>query len=93
MRDGGKISSLAFNEMGRSGIIISFFFSAYQITKCALLGGGITAPEVRVGGATAVSLLPMQMVPTLRRLTPYCLTLVAVDSYHTYYATDVDGSK
>lgn len=81
-----RASRVAFHEMGRSGLVVAGFFGAYQVVKCGLLACDVDAPEVRVGGATALSLFPVALVPALRRLTPYCLTLVAVDTYHTYVA-------
>lgn len=86
--DRARSSQIVFHEMGRSGLVVAGFFSIYQVAKCGLMYGEVEAPEVRVGGATAVSLLPLALVPPLRRLAPYCLTLVAVDSYHTYIAPD-----
>ena len=88
MVDRGKITRLAFHEMGRTGLVVSFFFATYQTAKCGIRALGVEAPEVRVGGATALGLLPISVAPATRRLSPYCLTLVAVDSYHTYFAPD-----
>ena len=85
-----KAAPVAFHEMGRSGLVVAGFFSIYQVIKCGLLAADVDAPEIRVGGATAASLLPLTLVPALRRLAPYCLTLVAVDTYHTYVAPGRD---
>ena len=86
--DQSRIARLAFHEMGRSGLVVSVFFALYQVCKCGIAAAGIEAPEVKVGGATAASLAPLSVLPATRRLSPYCLTLVAVDSYHTYFAPD-----
>ena len=81
-------SASAFPDAGRSGLVVSAFFAVYQTVKCGFLAADVTYPEVRVGGATLVALAPVSAVAALRRLTPYCLTLVAVDTYHTYVAPD-----
>jgi hypothetical protein len=86
--DQSRVARLAFHEMGRSGLVVSVFFALYQVCKCGIAAAGIEAPEVKVGGATAASLAPLSVLPATRRLSPYCLTLVAVDSYHTYFAPD-----
>mmetsp|Transcript_19085 Transcript_19085/g.56670 ORF Transcript_19085/g.56670 Transcript_19085/m.56670 type:complete len:160 (+) Transcript_19085:186-665(+) len=86
--DLANVLRVAPHEMGRSAFVVSGFFAVYQTVKCGCLAAGVTYPEVRVGGATAVALAPIATVQAFRRLSPYCLTLVAVDTYHTYVAPD-----
>mmetsp|Transcript_31677 Transcript_31677/g.97913 ORF Transcript_31677/g.97913 Transcript_31677/m.97913 type:complete len:140 (+) Transcript_31677:838-1257(+) len=79
---------VAFHEMGRSAVVVSAFFSVYQTVKCLCLAADVKYPEVRVGSATAIAIAPVSVIAPLRRLVPYCLTLVAVDTYHTFFAPD-----
>ena len=82
---------VAFHEMGRSAVIVAGFFGIYQTVKTGLGFAGIDYPEVKVGTATMVGAAPLSITPGLRRYVPYCLTLVAVDTYHSYWAPGADG--
>ena len=82
---------VAFHEMGRSAVIVAGFFGIYQTVKTGLGFAGVDYPEVKVGTATMVGAAPLSITPGLRRYVPYCLTLVAVDTYHSYFAPGADG--
>ena len=81
---------VAFHEMGRSAVIVAGFFGIYQTVKTGLGFAGIDYPEVKVGTATMIGAAPLSITPGLRRYVPYCLTLVAVDTYHSYWAPGAD---
>ena len=82
---------VAFHEMGRSAVIVAGFFGIYQTVKTGLGFAGVDYPEVKVGTATMIGAAPLSITPGLRRYVPYCLTLVAVDTYHSYFAPGADG--
>ena len=82
---------VAFHEMGRSAVIVAGFFGIYQTVKTGLGFAGVEYPEIKVGTATMVGAAPLSITPGLRRYVPYCLTLVAVDTYHSYFAPGADG--
>ena len=82
---------VAFHEMGRSAVIVAGFFGIYQTVKTGLGFAGVDYPEVKVGTATTIGAAPLSITPGLRRYVPYCLTLVAVDTYHSYWAPGADG--
>ena len=81
---------VAFHEMGRSAVIVAGFFGIYQTVKTGLGFVGVDYPEVKVGTATMVGAAPLSITPGLRRYVPYGLTLVAVDTYHSYWAPGAD---
>ena len=81
---------VAFHEMGRSAVIVAGFFGIYQTVKTGLGFAGIDYPEVKVGTATIIGAAPLSITPGLRRYVPYGLTLVAVDTYHSYWAPGAD---
>lgn len=81
--DVSAIVRLSCNEMARSGIIIATFFTLYQGIKYAMQG--VTQDfSTTIAATTTISLLPFSLLPPLRRYCPFSLTLVAVDTYHTY---------
>ena len=82
---------VAFHEMGRSAVIVAGFFGIYQTVKTGLGFVGVDYPEVKVGTATMIGAAPLSITPGLRRYVPYGLTLVAVDTYHSYFAPGADG--
>lgn len=78
------VTRLTFHEMGKSGAVVAAFFSLYQAVKCGVRR--VTTDTLTVvTTTTTISLLPLSVFPPLRRYVPFGLTLVAVDTYHTYY--------
>ena len=76
--------------MGRSAVIVAGFFGIYQTVKTGLGFAGIDYPKVKVGTATMVR-HHYRSRPVYDGTCPTRLTLVAVDTYHSYCAPGADG--
>ncbi|KAJ1447229.1 hypothetical protein M885DRAFT_624581 [Pelagophyceae sp. CCMP2097] len=76
------VVGLFANEMARSGIIFSAFFSVYQLAKFGL---DYAQPEetTSICTATVIALAPLSVIQPLRRCLPFAATLIAVDAYHS----------